>query len=226
MILFHFIHFRSGLFTHILLVLIVSITCVQTKEIKNSLVSKISTTNHSSIVVNGLKSVSITDDPIYIKNDTNLHRIANHLAINSNINNAPINNLTTVKKPINSITANKQIPHAEYSIYNIDQIEINNDNELLHAELPTPIQCAFHSNTVHIEQSTTERNGKESNILRSALRVAARQGLDAMVELFDKKEPHLLQKGQSWCFSAICINMYYVATTISNYHMNTVFYLP
>lgn len=88
-----------------------------------------------------------------------------------------------------------QLPLSKYFINNRDQIEISSSNELNKSELPTPIRSELESNIVHIEQ-ITERNGKESNILRSALRVAARQGLEAMTELYDKKEPNLIRKGE------------------------------
>lgn len=74
-------------------------------------------------------------------------------------------------------------------------LEIGSSKELAQSELPTPIESEINLNTVHAEQ-TTQRNGKESNILRSALRVAARQGFEAMIELYDRKEPHLISKGK------------------------------
>lgn len=185
---------RSGLFTDILLVLVVSITCVQTKEIKNSsdFQEKISaTTNHSSIA-----NSSITD-PSFNKHAPD-NRTWSHQFIDilTTINTTKID--TDNKHDIltnKNDNFNAQLPHSKYSITkNGDQIEISNDNELNKSELPTPIEIEFHSNTVQTKQ-TTERNGKESNILRSALRVAARQGLEAMVELYDKREPNLMRKG-------------------------------
>lgn len=172
--------FRSGLFTDILLVLIVSITCVQTKEIKNSFdFQEISAKNHSSI-----------SDPSF----SNDHAFDNHTWPHQFTKISSTNIKIDIDNNKNG-TSDKKLPHSKYSINNRDQIEISSDNELSISELPIPIKNEFYTNTVHIEQ-TTERNGKESNILRSALRVAARQGLEAMVELYDKKEPNLIRKGQ------------------------------
>lgn len=195
----YFIYFRSGLFTDILLVLIVSITCVQTKEIKNSSdFQEISAIKHTSTVD------SSTSEPGSNSNHNNNHAHDNHNSWpHPPIDIAATTNATHISididhQPISSHpndSSDAQIPHSKYFINNRDQIEISSNNELNKSELPTPIESDFKSNTVHTEQ-ITERHGKESNILRSALRVAARQGLEAMTELYDKKEPNLIRKGE------------------------------
>lgn len=43
----------------------------------------------------------------------------------------------------------------------------------------------------------TIKSGKNNDsVMRAALRLAARQGLEAMIDLYDKKEPNLLKKGE------------------------------
>lgn len=43
----------------------------------------------------------------------------------------------------------------------------------------------------------TIKSGRNNDsVMRAALRLAARQGLEAMIDLYDKKEPNLLKKGK------------------------------
>lgn len=82
--------------------------------------------------------------------------------------------------------------------YSIDSIESNSSDKTKQFNLPPtqsiPIQQNFHTNNIQYDKASN-RSGKDS-IIRAALRVAARQGLEAMVELYDKKEPNLLKKGE------------------------------
>lgn len=76
---------------------------------------------------------------------------------------------------------------------NLNSILIN--NELAEKELPTNIDRKFYTSNTDQNEQKHQRNGKQSTIFRTALRVAARQGLEAMVELYNKKEPNLMKKG-------------------------------
>lgn len=190
--LFHF-PFRSGLFTDIFLVLIVSITCVQTKEIKNSSVfQQISDTNHSSI-----ETLSTLDTRFHDHahdNHTWSHPTIDNPVIHpSNLNHSAEENITAQQNnQIKQIDA--QIRDTKYSIEHINNSLSN--NEAAQFELPTKIDSTFYISETVRNEPAHERNSKKSNIFRSALRVAARQGLEAMVELYDKKEPNLIKKGQ------------------------------
>lgn len=198
--------FRGGLFTNILLVLIVSITCEQTKEIKNSsTIQEISaittiTTNHNCSSIENLSTLeSNTNDDNHANRDNHTwpHQLINNNS--TNIDYSPIHNTSIDKTTIKTKTTFNSIDmHNSTSIQNNDHIEINSENELKPIELPTPIRSELNLDNDFIEP-ITERNGKKSNHLRTALRVAARQGLEAMVELYEKKEPHLLRKGMQHC---------------------------
>lgn len=213
--------YRSGLFTDILLVLIVSITCVQTKEIKNSSVfPQNSDTNRSSIETSSTSDTRFHD-----------HAVDNHTWIQSTIDiSATDSNQTTsidhtTKHPMDHFighqiqqqhqyqhqqqnqqkqqtnhinTIDAQLFNTNYSIDNLNRISLNND--LAQVELPTKIDRTFYTSNTVQNEPTHQRIGKQSTIFRTALRVAARQGLEAMVELYDKKEPNLIKKGQFWEF--------------------------
>lgn len=213
---------RSGLHTDIFLVLIVSITCVQTKEIKNSssiVFQQISETHQNSSIEkfssstpsdsrsqnNAFKnhiwptnpSINVTtaiasNDSVSLQRtqqkSNNLHQHQHTQRIQTNSSNAPrVKNFDVT-----------------YSIDNNDNISLH--NELAQFELPTMITSSKFYKSLKASATTAAatapnkqtfaRNAKHSNILRSALRAAARQGFEAMVELYDKKEPNLISKGQ------------------------------
>lgn len=211
--------FRSGLHTDIFLVLIVSITCVQTKEIKNSsstVFQQISETHQNSSIERFSSST-----PSDSRSQNNAFK--NHIwPTNQSIN------ITTVIASNDSVSLQRtqqksdnlqQQQHTQriqtnstkaprvknfditYSIDNNDNISLH--NELAQFELPTMITHSKFYKSLKTSaaaaapnEQTIARNAKHSNILRSALRSAARQGFEAMVELYDKKEPNLFSKGQ------------------------------
>lgn len=197
---FYHLHFRSGLFTNILLVLVISITCVQTKEITNSSVLQdVSESNHSSIDISSTSNNAHNNHNLshHITDNNSAHDLAHLTNLNGTHNSD--NKIQTIDKHPSPLVADAQIIHSNYSIYNNDHIEISNSNELDQSELPTAIDNDYQLTTVQSE-STTERNGKDANLLKSALRVAARQGYEAMVDLYNKKEPNLISKGQLYTF--------------------------
>lgn len=171
------------MFTDILLVLILSITRIQTKEIKNSSTfQQITETTHPSI------AKSTKSDQVHLfSNRPPIEVVDNNLHIYKT--QSPPDNHTLSKRS-QGPSSSAQLDNFTYTI-NSDRIEIRSSNET--TDLPAVIKDA--SNIPQNDQ-TTERDGKQSNILRSALRVAARQGLEAMAELYDKKEPTLISKGQ------------------------------
>lgn len=210
---------RSSLLTDIFLVLIVSITCVQTKEIKNSssiTFQQISKTHQNSSIER------LSSEP-----RSHNHAFENHIwptiqsaNISTNIaSNGSASQQRTQKsviqqqqqqqQQIEEIQTISKSSDLNYSIDDNDSISLHN-NEMAQHELPkminnSKIYTSKSSATSNEPTNTIARNAKHSNILRSALRVAARQGFEAMVELYDKKEPNLISKGQLfinilwWC---------------------------
>lgn len=47
-----------------------------------------------------------------------------------------------------------------------------------------------------IDEASRLKNRGKNSTLREALRVASLQGLDAMIDLYERKEPEILRKGQ------------------------------
>lgn len=194
---FYYFTFRSDLFTNILLVLVISITCVQTKEIKNSSVfSEISESNHSSIenssISNYRPNNNAHDNHIRSSNNS-AHVLTTHPSTNA----TPSSDEKTIDIQQSSLLTNAQNIHSnQYSNQTNDPTEIIYANELGKFELPTAIEKESQLNNNIQSEQTTQRYGKDSDLLKSALRVAARQGLEAMVELYNKKEPNLIRKGQ------------------------------
>lgn len=184
---------RSGSFTNILLVLVISITCVQTKEIKNSSVfPQISETNHSSIENSSASNYRLNNNAHDNQSAANVS--AHQLKTHPTLNGTQYSNATkTVDQYQSSLLSYALNIHSNYAD---DRTKIGHINELAQSELPTAIESKSQSSIDASEQAATERFGKDSNLFKSALRVAARQGLEAMVELYNKKEPNLIKKGQ------------------------------
>lgn len=209
--------FRSGLHTDIFLVLIVSITCVQTKEIKNS--SSIVFQQTSETHQNSSIETSSSSTPSDSRSQKNAFK--NHIwpSTHQSINittafasNGSVSSQRTQQKSSNphiqrTQTNSTKAPRVNknfditYSIDNNDNISLH--NELAQFELPTMITSSKFYKSLKTSgtaaapnEQTFARNAKHSNILRSALRAAARQGFEAMVDLYDKKEPNLISKGQ------------------------------
>lgn len=221
---------RSGLHTDIFLVLIVSITCVQTKEIKNSssiVFQQISETHQNSSI--DISSSSSSSSKPFESRSPNIAFKYHIWPTNQSIN------ITAAITSNDSVSSQREQPQSDnlhqqqqqqriqqfkatstkaqrvknfditYSIDNNDNISLH--NELAQFELPTMITSSkFHKSlktSATVAASSEQiiaRNAKHSNTLRSALRAAARQGFEAMVELYDKKEPNLISKGQRHSF--------------------------
>lgn len=169
---------------------------MQTKEIKNSSVfSEISESNHSSIenssISNYRPNNNAHDNHIRYTNNS-AHALTTHPPTNA----TPYSDEKTIDIQQSSLLTNAQNIHSNhYSNQTNDPTEIIYANDLAQFELPTAIEKESQLNNIQSEQ-TTQRYGKDSDLLKSALRVAARQGLEAMVELYNKKEPNLIRKGQ------------------------------
>lgn len=169
---------------------------MQTKEIKNSSVfSEISESNHSSIenssISNYRPNNNAHDNHIRYSNNS-AHALTTHPPTNA----TSYSDEKTIDIQQSSLLTNAQNIHSNhYSNQTNDPTGIIYANELAQFELPTAIEKESQLNNIQSEQ-TTQRYGKDSDLLKSAVRVAARQGLEAMVELYNKKEPNLIRKGQ------------------------------
>lgn len=170
---------------------------MQTKEIKNSSVfSEISESNHSSIenssISNYRPNNNAHDNHIRSSNNS-AHVLTTHPSTNA----TPSSDEKTINIQQSSLLTNAQNIHSnQYSNQTNDPTEIIYANQLGKFELPTAIEKESQLNNNIQSEQTTQRYGKDSDLLKSALRVAARQGLEAMVELYNKKEPNLIRKGQ------------------------------
>lgn len=58
----------------------------------------------------------------------------------------------------------------------------------------TPNKQLFTVKTIKLSK-TDERDDNDS-VIRAAMRIAARQGLEAMIELYEKKEPNFMRRGE------------------------------
>jgi len=184
--------YRCGLSTNKFLIILLSITCVQTKEIL-----------HSSV----LQKSSHTNEHTSIKNhrfDEKLSSINDELTNNKNSNNDHTNFISGNNKKTNALSHN--INNFKLNIHYSDNFIVSSSNLTSQTYVPTsktPSPSSSRqrinahnftdSNKIQLEISAN-RNGKDS-IIRAALRVAAQQGLEAMREFYDEQEPSLLKKG-------------------------------
>lgn len=180
---------RCGLSSNIFLVFMISFTCVQTKEIKNSSIFQ-QNADTSNGLLDKLNQNYASDDT---NNSINLTRKSlNHIKITH-----PIDNPIKIQFENSSIEANAPVFENKLNINDSNSLNVSsNDLEpLLHAPITFNHRSYvdYDDNDDDIDE-TNIRNGKDL-INRAALRIAARQGLEAMHELYEKQEPHLLNKG-------------------------------
>lgn len=164
--------------------------------------------NHSDKILNNTLNESFIQESTQLNNYTN-YNIASNYNNNNNINNPILTNKSNAEfHNLNFFKLN--------TLYS-DNLNVSSSNQTSQSYVPTTrtiISTAKQITTTTVKENTTKisdqnftdsnriqlgtstnRNGKDS-IIRAALRAAARQGLEAMMELYDKQEPNLLSKGQ------------------------------
>lgn len=242
--------FRCSLSTDIFLVLLISITCVKTKEIDPSIIQQSFVTDEntltnkqsfddktSSTTLNGTFNELSTNESQFFNNSNNnknndgnisnsyIYRISvinpNSRENHNHINHPLIIKTNSKNAATSAVADSVNIDNHNDHIFRLDPLnrrdnfnvssrnktfQSSNVSSLPSLSPQTPAKSNAYKTSNHdFTDSKTiqlgisaDRNGKDS-IIRSALRVAARQGLEAMIELYDKKEPSLRNKGQC-CF--------------------------
>lgn len=234
LILFCFVCFRCSLSTDIFLVLLISITCVKTKEIDPSVLQQSFHTDESTSTNNQRfdeQSSLTTLNGTFNELSTNESQLLNNKHNNENIRNSYIyrisiihpnnkENHNHIHHPLiiktngrsaaeGAVADSLNIAKNNDHIFKLDRLNrgdnfnVSSSNNTSQSSPQTPTKSNAYkisdhkfndSKTIQLGISA-DRNGKDS-IIRSALRVAARQGLDAMIALYDKQEPNLRNKGQ------------------------------
>lgn len=177
----------------------------------------ISQSNHSPAIEqqrNTVPPIGLIDlETKHNFNKTNFQNQNNSIFVNNNINN----DTTTLKLKLAHIISNENVVNEfgnqainvslnsfqftnNINDSNSNSNKLNNSNNSIIYQLisstPAPsISKQLITIKTLKSEKTINRNGKDS-VIRAALRVAARQGLEAMVELYDKKEPNLLRRGK------------------------------
>lgn len=236
--------FRCSLSTNIFVVLLISITCVNTKEIDSSVLEQSFHTDENTSTKNQRfdEQSSSLDGTFneFSTNESQFFNINNNKKSNGNISNSYIYRISILNPNFHKKNHDHINHRAAATSAIADSLNINYNNDHIFKLDPlsrrdnfnvsssnntsyssyvspspspspapapapspspqTPTKSNAYKTSDHDFQTiqlgiSGDRNGKDSNF-RSALRVAARQGLEAMIELYDKKEPSLRNKGQ------------------------------